>query len=62
MGRKDKCVVSGCNNKTLNYTGIVIDNSKHMKKMQELMSKDNHIDLFNNCKVHWLMLMNEDGA
>ena len=62
MGREDKCIVSGCNRKTLNYTGIVIDDSKHMKKMQELMSKDNYIDLFNNCKVHWLMLMNEDGA
>lgn len=61
--RKDRCIVSGCNNHTLNYTGIAITNPKHMLKMQEIMLRDkiDHIEIFNNCKTHWLMLMNGDG-
>ena len=62
--RKDICIVSGCKNKTLNYTGIIMSNSEHMLKMHKLMAEDKHhyIELFNNCEIHWLMLMNDDGV
>ena len=61
--RRDRCIVDGCNKKTLNYTGIAITNPMHIMKMNEIMLRDkvDCIEIFNNCKQHCLMLMNGDG-
>tara|TARA_R110000824_G_scaffold34623_4_gene109597 strand:+ start:108 stop:323 length:216 start_codon:yes stop_codon:yes gene_type:complete len=62
-GREDICVVDGCNEKTLNYTGFATMNSKHMLSMQSLMGRTemSFIDILNHCKMHWEALMNKEG-
>ena len=59
--RLDICKQVNCNNKTLNYTGIVMTNPEHMLKTQYLVTTNNTdiLDVFNNCKKCWLKLMEE---
>jgi len=62
-GREDICVVDGCNEKTLNYTGFATMNNKYILSMQSLMGRTgiSFIEVLNNCKEHWEALMNEEG-
>jgi len=60
--KKDNCIVSYCNNKAIHKTGLIEKNPEHLLKMNELMKEGkNWINVYNYCKMHYLMLMNEDG-
>ena len=61
--RKDTCIVDGCNEKTLNYTGFATMDSKYVLSMQSLMGRTGmgFIEVLNNCMVHWKELMEKEG-